>query len=155
MITRRISVFDAFPSTCERQLLGRTWLQNNYIIYIYIQCYRLIVRYLICSSLHLNKEPCCCITMCCKPYPSIVIWFVRTTFSSLPSYVFISEYLLPGSSKKVGPFAYGICPCSTNMVSATAEFYLYILPPFFLKSRPNIECLVSKRTYNPVRFCRC
>ena len=50
---------------------------------IYIQRYRLIARYFICSSHHLHKEPCCCITMCCKHTPSIVIWFVRATFSSL------------------------------------------------------------------------
>ena len=40
----------------------------------YMQCYRLIARYFICSSLHLRKEPCCCITMCCKVYPQYSIY---------------------------------------------------------------------------------
>ena len=79
MVTRGISVFEDFPSTSGRQLLGKDLTAKQ----PYIQHYRLIARYFICSSLHLHKEPRCCITMCCKHTPSIVIWFVRATFSSL------------------------------------------------------------------------
>ena len=59
IIARGISVFEAFPSTSGRRLLGKDLAAKR----LFLQSYKLIVRYSIRSSRHLCKEPCYCITM--------------------------------------------------------------------------------------------
>ena len=134
MITRGISVFEAFPSTSVRRCC----------IYNTIDLLRGISFAVLFIYARLAVSQCVV-----KHTPSIVIWLVRTTFSSLSSCVSVSKAALTFWFFEVDYICVGLL-----WLPQRPNVYFPTLPPFSLKSCPNIECLVSKGTYNPVRSCQ-
>ena len=138
MITRGISVFEAFPSTSVRRCCWRAKQP-------YIQHYRFIVKYFIRSSLHLRQASC--ITMCCKAYPqySDMVCVYHIFFPLLLRIRLQScAYFLVLWS--------GLCPRRTTMASATAECLSAHFTSFLFETVSKHRVLSIKRNLQPCTY---
>ena len=137
---------------------------------IYTPLYRLIARCFIRSSLHLRKEPCCCITSVLKHTPSIVynstVALSQCAVKHIPHFlpsppVYPSPKLRLLLRRKSALLHVGYAPIALIWFPQQPNFNLHILPPFSSKSHPNIYIASgwylqeAIGTYNPVcSYCR-